>query len=131
MAYLVDTNVIAELARKQPNAGVVAWASGVSSLTVSVVTVDEVYFGLSWRPNDRVRAWFERFLQRHCEVVPVTEAIAIRAGWLRGELRRNGETRTQADMLIAGTAQVHALSVVTRNERDFHGCGIPVLNPFA
>lgn len=130
MANLVDTNIVAELARKCPDEGVLEWADGVTNVMLSVVTVDEVYFGLSWHPNDRVLAWFEQFLADHCEVLPITEAIAQRSGWLRGEFRQRGETRTQADMLIAGTAQVHALAVVTRNERDFRGCGIPILNPF-
>ena len=41
-----------------------------------------------------------------------------------------GQVREQADMLIAATAQIHALTLVTRNVRDFDGCGIAVLNPF-
>ena len=47
--------------------------------------------------------------------------------WLKGR----GQTSTQADMLIAATAQIHGLTVVTRNVRDFDGCGIAVLNPFS
>ena len=109
----------------------VAWAQRTPSVQLSVVTVEEVYFGLSWHRNDRVLDWFERFFDTHCDLLPITSAIAQRSGWLRGELRRRGETRTQADMLIAATAQVHGLTLVTRNERDFRGCGIPILNPFA
>jgi len=71
----------------------------------------------------------ERYLPRQ-EVVPVTKEIARRAGELRGELSRRGITRLQADMLIAATAQLHGLTLVTRNVRDFAECGVPLLNPF-
>ena len=49
---------------------------------------------------------------------------------MRAQLATRGHVRSQADMLIAATAQVHALTLVTRNVRDFDGCGIAVLNPF-
>lgn len=64
-------------------------------------------------------------------MLPVTPEIASLAGTLRGKMRADGETRTQADMLIAATARLHDLVLVTRNERDFQGCGIRVLNPFS
>ena len=49
---------------------------------------------------------------------------------MRGVLAARGQVRHMADMLIAATAQIHALTLVTRNVRDFDGCGIAVLNPF-
>jgi predicted nucleic acid-binding protein len=87
-------------------------------------------YGLSWHPTARLLAWFDAFVQRH-EVLPVTTDVARCAGALRGQLQLRGQTRTQADMLIAATAQIHALTIVTRNVRDFDGCGVAVLNPFA
>jgi predicted nucleic acid-binding protein len=131
---LVDTNILSELMRPQPDVGVLAWLQGRDAvsprLTISVVTVDEIMFGLSWHPTARLSAWFDAFVQRH-EVLPITTDVARRAGALRGQLQARGQTRTQADMLIAATAQIHALTVVTRNVRDFDGCGIAVLNPFS
>jgi predicted nucleic acid-binding protein len=114
-----------------PNPGVIQWASTVSKISVSVVTLEEVLFGLAFRPNVRIRAWFDSFLEMYCHVLPVTREIAKASGQLRGSLRAGGEARTQADMLIAATAQHHQLVLVTRNVRDFEGCGIPVLNPFS
>jgi toxin FitB len=130
MTVLCDTNLISELARPQPNPGVLVWAAGVSSIWVSVITVEEIFYGLSAKPNLRIQTWFEGFVERYCKLLPITAEIAQRSSELRGQLRGEGKTHTQADMMIAATAQIHQLTLVTRNIRDFDGCGIPLLNPF-
>jgi predicted nucleic acid-binding protein len=131
VSFLVDTNVIGDLARPRPNAGVVTWAGQVTTLNLSAVTLEEIRFGLAWKPNARITGWLDRFLAEHCHVLPVTDEIARSGGDLRGRFRAKGVTRTQADMLIAATALVHRLTLVTRNDSDFDGCGIAVLNPFS
>lgn len=128
---LVDTNVLSELARRAPNTGVLAWAARIHVVALSVVTVEEVTYGLGRRPAPRLRAWFDGFLARSCEVLDVTTPIASLAGTLRGQLAARGHVRTQADMLIAATAAHHGLVLVTRNVRDFDGCGVSLLNPFS
>jgi predicted nucleic acid-binding protein len=128
---LVDTNVLSELARPRPNAGVLGWAAATRSIALSVVTIEEVLYGLGRRPAPALRAWFDDFMARHCEVLPVTGPIAILAGTLRGQLAARGRARSQADVLIAATAAHHGLTLVTRNVRDFDGCGVSVLNPFS
>jgi len=130
MPWLTDTNVLSELVRPRPNSGVLAWASGVERISISVVTLEEIMFGLAWKPNPKVQKWFGRFFAEACEIVPITQAMAERAGAMRGELRARGITRSQADTLIAATAQVLGLTLVTRNVRDFEGCRIDLLNPF-
>jgi toxin FitB len=130
-APLVDTNVISELVRPRPNAGVLRWAETLSKINLSAVTLEEVSFGLAWRPNARVANWLTNFLAKNCEVVPVTSEIARLSGEIRGRLAAKGSVRSQADMLIAATAQHHQLILVTRNARDFAGLGLTVLDPFA
>jgi predicted nucleic acid-binding protein len=128
--FLCDTNVLSELARPQPNTGVEAWAQDISSIAVSVITLEEIAYGLAWKPNARIGAWFVEFLNRYSEALPVTAEIATRAGRLRGKLQAQGRSRTQADMLIAATAQSHGLTLVTRNARDFEDCGLALFDPF-
>jgi len=128
--FLCDTNVLSELTRPQPNAGVAAWAQEVSSISVSVITVEEIAYGLAWKPNPRILGWFELYLRDFSEVLPVTAEIAGRSGRLRGILQARGKNRTQADMLIAATAHFHGLTLVTRNARDFEDCGVSILDPF-
>ncbi|HBL15158.1 MAG TPA: PIN domain-containing protein [Cyanobacteria bacterium UBA11162] len=130
MTFLCDTNIISELARPQPDSGVIAWSRGVTSITLSVITLEEITYGLIAKPNTRIQAWFQNFLNTYCQIIPITPEIARYAGELRGRLRMQGITRSQADMLIAATAQIHQLTLVTRNTRDFEGCEISLLNPF-
>lgn len=68
MTLLVDTNVISELAHNQPNPGVVAWAKTVSDISLSVVTVEGIFFDLTWKPNPRIQSWFEAFLNTYCHI---------------------------------------------------------------
>jgi len=130
MQWLVDTNVLSELVRSKPNPGVVEWAASVERISISVVTLEEITFGLTWKPNTKMQRWFETFFDESCEILPVTRLVAERGGVLRGELQSDGKTRTQADALIAATAQVNGLTLVTRNTRDFEGTGVALLNPF-
>ena len=130
MSFLVDTNVLSELTRPAPNANVLGWTRTLDEFALSVITLEEVSFGLAARPNMRIAGWFETFIARHCRVLDVTAPIARQAGVLRGGLAARGRPRTQADMLIAATAAQHGLTLATRNEKDFQDCGVAILNPF-
>lgn len=130
MNYLIDTNIISELLRPTPNRGVLMWAAGQPIVGVSAVTVEEAVYGLTRKANRRLIEGFEARIAEQCHIFPVTEMIARCAGTLRGQFSARGIVRDQADMLIAATAQVHQLTLVTRNTRDFEGCGIGLLNPF-
>lgn len=131
MRILCDTNILGELARPKPSSGVLVWSQTVTQIALSAVTLEEIEFGLSWKPNACIEKWFERFVADFCGIVPVTTEIAAYAGRLRGKFQAAGESRSQADMLIAATAAVHKFTLVTRNTRDFEGCHIRLLNPFS
>jgi predicted nucleic acid-binding protein len=130
VSILVDTNVLSELARPRPDANVVSWVATLDQLVLSVITLEEISFGLAAKPNRRVTAWFDDFVPRHCRVLGITAPIARQAGIMRGVFAARGQVRTQADVLIAATAAQHGLSLATRNARDFQGCGIALVNPF-
>jgi predicted nucleic acid-binding protein len=127
---LVDTNVVSELMRARPAPSVVDWAERHEQMSLSVITLEEILVGLAHRPSERMARWFERFVGARCEVLTVTVSIARRCAALRGDLRRGGKQRTQADMLIAATAIEHNLALATRNTKDFEGAGIALVNPF-
>ena len=131
MSFLCDTNIISELVRPQPNSGVLIWVKNLSDINISVITVEEIFYGLTSKPNIKIQSWWDNFMQNHCQILPITAEIAKLCGQLRGQQRLSGKTVTQADMMIAATAQIHQLTLVTRNIRDFDSCGIPLFNPFS
>ena len=59
MTILCDTNIISELVRPRPNANVLDWSSRVTLISISVITLEEITYGLTAKPNTRIQAWFE------------------------------------------------------------------------
>ncbi len=132
MEFLCDTNVISEFLSKKSHPIARKWLDSQETLNLSVICVEEIYYGLSsggTQAQQRL-AWFEKLLTYRCHVLPITQGIATVAGQWRGQLRRQGITGTQADLLIAATAFFHHFVLVTRNIKDFEHCPIQVLNPF-
>lgn len=130
MNFLCDTNIVSEVMRKSPDQNVKNWLNEREVVYLSVITVEEIHCGLAHKDARKQKEWFEKFVEYRCEVIPITSAIAVRCGALRGELRKHGILRTQADIFIAATAYEHGLTLVTRNTGDFEGCKIQLFNPF-
>jgi toxin FitB len=135
VTYLLDTNVLSETRKRQPAAGVAAWiaATPPDRLHVSVLTLGEIEQGIArirGRGDGRQAAALERWLKDletgfEYRVLPVTFPIA--AAWGR---QQYPQPLPVIDGLIAATARVHGMTVVTRNVNDFALAGIDVLNPF-
>ena len=131
--FLLDTNVVSELRRPRPHQAVVEWVSDVppDQLFLSAVTVGEIQAGIEiTREQDVAKAveiekWLEGVLESYG--VLDMDATTFRE-WARLMHRKSG-TYTE-DAMIAATAIVHRLRVVSRNVRDFQQLGLEPLNPF-
>jgi toxin FitB len=133
-AYLLDTNVVSELAKNAPDAKVLAWLSSLGAIAVSVVTLDELAFGIERAPpkkKGKLQVWFAELLDAQPTILDVTPTVALAAGRMRALREAKGRSVAQADMLIGASAQLAGLVLATRNTRDFEGCGIALINPFA
>lgn len=130
MNYLCDTNILSEMMRRSPDPLVEQWFQAQAIISLSVITVEEIDCGLAYKQAPRQREWFQKFLALRGKILPVTEAIARQSGLWRGSFRQQGIIRTQADLLIAATAKVHQLVLVTRNTPDFEQCELQLSNPF-
>ena len=131
--YLLDTNVVSELRRLRPHGAVLDWIAQAPAeqLFISAVTVGEIQAGIEMtREVDETRAeelgiWLDRVLAPY-SVLPM-DAFAFRE-WARLMHRRSGAV--SEDAMIAATAVVHRLTVVTRNVRDFQQFDVSLENPF-
>jgi predicted nucleic acid-binding protein len=134
MSMLVDTNVLSETVRARPNPGVLRWLAAHPSFAISAVTLEELAFGIERLAGKRralLYEWFDRLRSEPSPlVVPVDAEVAIAGGRLRARRERKGRPVAQADMLIAASALIRGLTLVTRNVGDFEGCGIALINPF-
>lgn len=131
--YLLDTNVVSELRKLKPHQGVVAWIQAASedSLYVSAVTIGEIQAGIEiTRRQDpekaqEIEAWLDSVAQSY-GVVSADAAIFRR--W--AQLMHRRSDHHLEDALIAATALVRGMTVVTRNVDDFEPFGAPLINPF-
>lgn len=132
--YLLDTNVVSELRRPRPHGAVLAWLRDApdKALHVSAVTIGEVQAGIEMtREQDptkaaEIEAWLDR-VQETYNVLPIDARVFRR--WARLMHRRPDDLIE--DAMIAATALIHDLTVVTRNVRDFERFGVTTLNPFS
>ena len=132
-AYLLDTNVVSELRKQRPHGAVLAWLNSQddADLHLSAVTLGEIQAGIELTREqdpskaDEIETWLALVAEAY-NVVPM-DAAAFRA-WAR-LVHRKSDTLYE-DAMIAATAQVHGLTVATRNVADFKALGMKVFNPF-
>lgn len=135
MSYLIDTNVLSELRKRQADANLVAWvrARPRESLYLSVLSLGEIRKGIEGVADAAFRQtltdWLEVELPKYFlgRVLGVDAQIADRWGRLQA---RAGRTLPVVDAMLAATALQHDLTLVTRNLKDFEGLGVTLLNPW-
>lgn len=135
---VLDTNVLSELMRSEPDQGVLAWMSSqpLTTLFTTTITQAEILYGLALLPEGRrrdmlvaaARAMFEkdfsgRVLSFDGEAAQAYADIASRR-------RQDGEPISQFDAQIAAVTRSREASLATRNTRDFVRCGIAIVNPW-
>ncbi len=137
-AYLLDTIVVSELVKSTRNPDVIAWvdAHDENTLFISAITLGEIQKGISKLQDSSRKEALQSGLSQDLalrfngRILFVDNAVALAWGALQGEAQRNSITLPVVDCLIAATARVHSLTVVTRNARDMERCGVSVVNPW-
>lgn len=131
--YLLDTNVVSELRKPKPHGAVLLWIQEAADaqLHISAVTIGEIQSGIELtRQQDQAKAaeleqWLE-LVATSFNILPM-DAAAFRE-WAR--LMHRASDTVYEDAMIAATAKLNKLTVVTRNVADFKPFGLKVLNPF-
>ncbi len=141
MKYLLDTNVISELVARQPNRQVVQWIHHIDSLEpenlyLSVITIGELRKGIEKLPDsprkDTLLAWLmgDLLIRFDGRVLSIDVEVMLAWGELAGRLERKGRQLPAIDSLIAALAIRRECTLVTRNESDFIGAGVTIINPW-
>jgi predicted nucleic acid-binding protein len=136
LSYLIDTNVLSELRRREPDAGVVRWMSErpATTLYLSVLTLGELRKGIDGLPEGerkrRLLDWLEVELPSFFagRILPIDATVADRWGRL---VAQAGRPLPAIDSLLAATALTHGLTLITRNLKDFQHPDLPVLDPWS
>jgi len=138
MRYLLDTNVISELVAKHPNEQVIQWLDQLDpdDIYLSVITIGELRKGIEKLPESQrknaLRTWLNdelliRFRER---ILALDVDVMLTWGTLMGNLERGGRPLAAMDSLIAALGLHYSCLLVTRNEDDFKGTGVTVINPW-
>jgi hypothetical protein len=139
VTFLLDTCVISELVKPRPNEYVVRWADSVDErkLFLSVLTVGELEKGITKLQESPRKASLQEWLEHDLaerfagRILPVDAAVAVAWGRIQGEAERMGAKLPVIDSLLTATAEIHRLTLATRNIADFDRCGATVFNPWS
>jgi predicted nucleic acid-binding protein len=138
VSFLLDTNVVSEWVKPRPNAGVVAWLAEIDEdrVFVSVVTLAELRHGVdrlaAGKRRSQLDTWLHDELPTRFEgrILPIDGAVAEAWGKLVARREGTGRPIGVMDAFIAATAEIYALTLVTRNLADFKSSVRAALNPW-
>ena len=137
--FLLDTNVVSELMKPQPDPRVVTWVDATPEvlLHLSVITLGEVRKGIDLLPDDSRRraallSWLERDVRVRFQerLLVFDDEVAERWGQIEALARKRGLTLPTIDAELAATALHHGLTFATRNTEHIGQAGVPVVNPW-
>lgn len=133
--WILDTNVISELARPIPNAGVAALVAGLDRIVIASIVVFELDRGVARLPAGRRRRalgeWLAHWVGDAVTVLPLDREAARVAARIEAAAAHRGRAIDVRDAFVLGTASVAGLGVASRNVSHLAGHGVPTLNPFA
>ncbi len=132
--FLLDTNIISELARNKPNQKVLSFLESLNELCISAITIEEIEFGVakaSVKYQYYLYEWWNSFLNIPPVIIPIDIQISRLAGDIRAKLAKKGKQISQADAFIAATSLDYKRILVTRNVKDFQSLELQILNPFS
>ena len=137
MSFLLDTNVISEWVKPQPDPNVMAWMAEVDEdrVYLSVASLAEIQHGIELlcpgHRRDRLERWLEEDLPTRFEgrILDIDRRVAAMWGVMMSRGRRAGRPAGVMDAFFAATAEIHGLTLVTCNTRDFEAFGIELLDP--
>jgi hypothetical protein len=132
--YLLDTNVISELRKSKPHGAVLAWFTSVRAdeIAIPAVVIGEIQDGAEiTRRQDQtkaaeIEAWLD-YIMANFTVLPMDGAMFRE--WAR--LMAGKSDDLSGDAMVAATARIHGMVVVTRNVKDFASFGVQVFDPFS
>ena len=134
MPYLLDTDILSAIRRKQRDPNLEKWLRGINPADVflSVVTIGEVERGITQQRrinpefSEDLQRWLNTILYRYEQrILPFSVSIARRWGQLSAEIGHHS-----ADLMIAATALEHGLTVATRNARHYEPTKVSLVNPY-
>ena len=137
MSFLLDTNAVSEWMKPRPNPGLTAWMEGVDEdrVFLSVITLVELRYGIERLPvgkkRKRLEDWLDQELAVRFEerILSIESMIAHACGRIVARREMLGRSMEAMDAFLAATAEVHRLTLVTRNDSDFEGI-VPCANPW-
>jgi len=138
VSFLLDTNVVSEWVRPQPDRNVISWLAEVDEdrVFISVISFAEIRRGVemlpAWRRRERLAAWLAEELPARFEerILDINPQVAETWGVLMARGQKVGLTLGAMDAFVAATAEVHGLTLATRNVKDFRRLTIPLLDPW-